>query len=337
MKILLTGGAGYIGSHSLLKVLQSDHEVMVFDNFSKASPEALERVKRLSNKNFEVHEGDIRDRASITDACMAFRPDIVIHFAGLKAVGESVEQPLSYYEHNVFGTTQLLRAMEKSGCKNIVFSSTATVYGSPQYLPYDEKHPLAPESPYAKSKMMVEHIISDWNIANPDTTGVILRYFNPVGAHESHEIGEDPQGYPNNLMPFVQQVAIGKRPFLHIHGNDYDTGDGTGVRDYIHIDDLAQAHLDAVNFASKSTGTHHFNIGTGRGYSVLEVVTAFEAASGKSIPNKIGPRRAGNIAEMAADPQKAKTILGWSARYDMDAMCKSAWGFQSQNPNGYEK
>ena len=337
MKVLLTGGAGYIGSHSLVEVLKADHDVMVFDNFSKASPEALARVKRLTNKDFETVQGDITDRVQITKALESFQPDVVIHFAGLKAVGESVEQPIDYYETNVFGTTQLLRAMEKTGCNKIVFSSTATVYGTPQYLPYNEEHPLMPESPYARSKLMVENIIADWNIAKPETTGVILRYFNPVGAHESSEIGEDPQGYPNNLMPFVQQVAIGKRPFLHVHGNDYKTVDGTGVRDYIHIEDLAHAHLDAVNFAQTAKGTHRFNIGTGRGYSVLEVVNAFKNASGKEVPFQIGPRRAGDIAEMAADPSKAEKQLGWKAKRGIDDMCKTAWAFQSKNPDGYLK
>ncbi len=337
MKILLTGGAGYIGSHTLCQVLQSEHEVCVFDNFSQSHPEALKRVKRITNRDFRIDEGDIRDRAHIYDCLSAFQPDVVIHFAGLKAVGESTEQPINYYETNVFGSLQLLKAMDATGVKNIVFSSTATVYGIPEYLPYDENHPLQPESPYGRSKLMVENMLADWSKAAQDATSIVLRYFNPVGAHISGEIGEDPQGIPNNLMPFIQQVAIGRRQKLTVYGNDYNTPDGTGIRDYIHVEDLANAHLAAVNFSQNNSGHHVFNVGTGQGHSVLEVIDSFERRNKIKVPYTVGDRRDGDVPEMAANVKRAKEILKWNATRNLDDMTRSAWHFQTQNPNGYKK
>ncbi len=337
MKLLITGGAGYIGSHSLLAVLKEGHEALVYDNFCNSSMEALARVKKLANRDFEIVKGDIRDGDALKAAFEAFRPDGVIHFAGLKAVGESVEKPLEYYDSNVNGSVVLLDVMSQAGCNFIVFSSSATVYGDPQYLPYDEAHPLHPESPYGRTKLMVEEIIGDWVKVDAARAAVILRYFNPVGAHESGEIGEDPFGYPNNLMPFVQQVAIGRREKLIVHGDDYETIDGTGVRDYIDIRDLADAHVLAADFAFKNTGLEIFNIGTGQGRSVLEVVESFKANSGRDVPFEIGPRRAGDIAEFYASNEKAHAKLGWTAKHDLDDMTRSAWEFQKRNPQGYQK
>lgn len=336
MKIFLTGGAGYIGSHSLLAVLKAGHEAMVYDNFSNSSPEALKRVKRLANRDFEIVEGDIRDHAALEAAMKDFRPDVVIHFAGLKAVGESVEKPLQYYDNNVNGSVVLLDAMSAVNCPAIVFSSSATVYGEPEYLPYDEAHPLRPESPYGRTKLMVENIIADWVQVDERRASVILRYFNPVGAHESGDIGEDPFDIPNNLMPFVQQVAVGRRDKLTIHGDDYPTRDGTGVRDFIHIEDLAEAHILAAEYAHRHFGTEILNIGTGQGRSVKEVIESFERTSGQSIAFEIGPRRAGDIAEFYASNDRARAILGWEAKLDLDDMTRTAWNFQKQNPKGYE-
>ncbi len=336
MKIFITGGAGYIGSHSLLEVLKNDHEALVYDNYCNSSPVALQRVKQLANRDFATVEGDVRDENTLAQAMVDFAPDVVIHFAGLKAVGESVEKPLSYYENNVGGSVALLRAMDACGCKHIVFSSTATVYGDPVYLPYDEEHPLKPESPYGRTKLMVEEIIRDWVRTDAEKSGVLLRYFNPVGAHASGHIGEDPFGTPNNLMPFVQQVAVGRRAELTVHGNDYDTVDGTGVRDYIHIEDLADAHVKAAVYAYGARGAEAINIGTGQGRSVLEVVESFERNSGQKIPYSIGPRRSGDIGEFYASNQKARNVLGWKAQFDLDDMTRSAWGFQHQNPKGYQ-
>ena len=335
MRILITGGAGYIGSHTLLDLLSADHDALVIDNFSNSSPKALDRVKELTNRNFDLAEGDVRDLSTISAKIEAFKPEAVIHFAGLKAVGESTEFPLRYYDHNVSGTLSLLRAMDAVGCRNIVFSSSATVYGDPEYLPYDENHRLAPENPYGRTKLFVEEILKDW-AATDDKSAVLLRYFNPVGAHSSGRIGEDPWGVPNNLLPFVSQVAVGRRDVLCVFGNDYDTRDGTGVRDYIHVSDLASAHVAAVKFAATNTGAEAINIGTGNGASVLEVVKSFEKAAGRPIPYEIAPRRAGDIAEYYADASKAKRLLDWQAKLTLDDMCVDAWKWQSMNPNGYE-
>lgn len=336
MRILVTGGAGYIGSHTLLELLGQQHEVCVFDNFSNSSPEALARVKELSNGTFETVNGDVRDDAALTSVCTEFRPEAVVHFAGLKAVGESSEKPVKYYEHNVQGTLSLLKAMEAVDCRRIVFSSSATVYGEPEYLPYDEDHPCAPTNPYGRTKYFVEEILKDWALSDKRNSTVLLRYFNPVGAHPSGRIGEDPNDIPNNLMPYVSQVAVGKLPRLQVFGNDYDTRDGTGERDYVHVCDLADAHAAAVAYVANHTGTEVINIGTGQGVTVLEVVKAFEKASGRDIPYDIGPRRAGDIAAYYANAVKAKKLLGWSAKYSLTDMCEGAWKWQSENPDGYK-
>ena len=336
MRILITGGAGYIGSHTLLELLGEQHEACVLDNFSNSSSVALERVAQLTNSGFDQVTADIRDDRALARSFADFRPQAVIHFAGLKAVGESAEVPLKYYEHNVQGTISLLKAMENSDCRKIVFSSSATVYGEPVYLPYDEQHPCAPTNAYGRTKYFVEEILKDWVRTDGRNSAVLLRYFNPVGAHSSGRIGEDPNDIPNNLMPFVSQVAIGRRPKLRIFGNDYDTPDGTGLRDYIHVADLARAHVAAVDYAAGNAGVEAFNIGTGNGATVLEVVKAFEAASGRPVPFEFVPRRAGDIAASVADPAKARTLLHWQARFTLKDMCESSWEWQSKNPNGYE-
>ncbi|MEZ5910825.1 MAG: UDP-glucose 4-epimerase GalE [Paracoccaceae bacterium] len=335
MRVLVTGGAGYIGSHTLLSVLGAGHEVLVYDNFSNSAPEALERVRRLSNRDFDTVEADIRDDAAVERAVAGFRPQAVIHFAGLKAVGESTEMPVRYYDTNVGGTLNLLAAMDRHGCGAIVFSSSATVYGEPDYLPYDEAHPTRPASPYGRTKLMAEQVLGDWAASRPDASAVILRYFNPVGAHLSGQIGEDPRDIPNNLMPIVAQVAVGQREKLMVWGNDYDTPDGTGQRDYIHVVDLAEAHAAALDFAERRRGAEVFNIGTGQAYSVLEMVAAFEKASGRAIPYEIGPRRAGDIAAMLADPSRAHRLLGWKAERGLKDMVETGWAWQSANPRGY--
>ncbi|MGC6440628.1 MAG: UDP-glucose 4-epimerase GalE [Candidatus Puniceispirillaceae bacterium] len=335
MKILVTGGAGYIGTHTLLPLLQADHDVCVLDNFSNASPEALRRVGRLSNKSFDQLEGSITDSAVLSEIMNNFQPEAVIHFAGLKAVGESEVIPLRYYAENVFGTIQLLDAMDQIGCKQIVFSSSATVYGVPDYLPYDEAHPLKPVNPYGRTKYFIEEIIRDWAATDLEKSAVLLRYFNPVGNDRSGMIGEDPMGIPNNLMPYIAQVAVGRRDKLMVYGNDYDTIDGTGVRDYIHVSDLADGHVRALSYAATHTGVEAFNLGAGNGYSVLEVVQAFEKASGQAVPYEIASRRKGDIDEVVANPAKAKNLLGWEARLGIDEMCADVWHWQSKNPKGY--
>jgi UDP-glucose 4-epimerase len=336
MRVFLTGGAGYIGSHTLLEVLSQAHEVCVYDDYSNSSPEALKRVEQLTNRKFRKVTGDVLDQTSLAAALTEFNPDVVVHFAGKKAVGESVEKPLMYYENNVVGTLSLLRAMDAANCNRIVFSSSATVYGEPQYLPLDEKHPLSATNPYGQTKLMVEHILRDWCAARPAATAVLLRYFNPVGAHDSGMIGEDPHDIPNNLMPFVSQVAVGRREKLQVFGNDYDTPDGTGVRDYIHVVDLAKAHAAAISFAMAHNGCEAINVGTGQGSSVLDVVRAFEAASGQAIPYEVVQRRLGDVATYCASPDKARNVLGWQAERDLADMCASAWKWQSQNPDGYK-
>ena len=335
MRVLITGAAGYIGSHTLLRVLGDDHEVCVIDNFSNSHPDALARVGRLSNRSFEIHETDLRNADALHDSLTAFRPDIVVHFAGLKAVGESAKQPLSYYEQNVSGTVHLLKAMDAAGCRSIVFSSSATVYGTPHYLPYDEAHPLQPANTYGRTKYFIEEIIRDWAATDPEKAAMLLRYFNPVGAHESGQIGEDPMGIPNNLVPYIARVAIGRLDQLQVYGDDYDTDDGTGVRDYIHVTDLAEGHLAAINYLHRHKGVEAVNLGTGQGLSVLQMIAAFEAASGRTIPYVIAPRRAGDIDKFWANPARARDLLGWQARLGVDAMCQSVWNWQTQNPDGY--
>ncbi len=336
MKILVTGGAGFIGSHSVLLLQEAGHDVTVVDNLSNSSPIALDRVAELTGREVPFVHADIRDRAVMDRVMEQVRPDGVIHFAGMKAVGESAEIPLTYYENNVAGTISLLRAMEAVDCRTIVFSSSATVYGEVDEMPLVEKLPLDAVNPYGRTKEQVEDILADvaasddrWNVA-------LLRYFNPVGAHPSGRIGEDPTGIPNNLMPFVAQVAVGRREKLRVFGNDYPTPDGTGVRDYIHVMDLGQGHVAAIEYLAEHGGLHRWNLGTGRGYSVLEVREAFEKASGRPIPYEIVARRPGDVAVSYADPSSALADLGWAATRGIDQMCRDHWHWQEQNPQGYE-
>ncbi len=332
-KIFITGGAGYIGSHTCVELLNADYEVVVYDNLSNSSVEAIQRVEQITGKSIEFIQGDIRDETTMAKAMVGC--DAVIHFAGLKAVGESVEKPLEYYDNNVNGTLCLLRAMKTNGINSIVFSSSATVYGDPQFLPLTEDHPLSTTNPYGATKLMIEDILRDLYVSDDSWKISILRYFNPVGAHESGLIGEDPSGIPNNLMPFVAQVAIGQRECLSVFGGDYDTKDGTGVRDYIHVVDLSLGHLKALESLS-APQCEAINLGTGNGYSVLDIVKAYEDASGKEVCYKIVDRRAGDIASCYADPKKAKEYLGWEARYELDTMCSSSWKWQEMNPKGYD-
>tara|TARA_B110000977_G_scaffold200873_1_gene292980 strand:+ start:3288 stop:4307 length:1020 start_codon:yes stop_codon:yes gene_type:complete len=337
MRVLVTGGAGYIGSHTLLELLGQGHEVCVVDNYENSSPAVLDRVRALSNGGeVTAQKGDIRHGQMLDDLMSDFAPEAVIHFAGLKAVGDSMVEPLSYYDVNVNGTLALLHAMDRHGCRRIIFSSSATVYGEPIYLPYDEMHPLNPISVYGRTKMIAEHLITDWAHAHADASGVLLRYFNPVGAHSSAWIGENPSDIPNNLMPFIAQVAVGKRAHLSIFGDDYNTPDGTGQRDYIHVVDLARAHVAALDYAARTPGARPFNIGTGQAQSVREMVTAFEAASGMTIPCVVNPRREGDISTMQANTTRANAELGWRATHSLSDMAVSTWAWQSQNPNGYE-
>ena len=335
MRVLVTGGAGYIGSHTMLELLAADHEPLVVDDFSNSSPAALERVARLSNRKFGHVEASITDGAEMDRICLEFRPEAVVHFAGRKAVGESAEMPLAYYETNVSGTVALLKAMDAAGCGRIVFSSSAAVYGNPEHLPFDEEHPLDPVSPYGRTKRVIEGAIRDWAAAGGGRSALLLRYFNPVGAHGSGEIGEDPKGVPDNLVPFIAQVAVGRRDMLQVFGDDYETHDGTGVRDYIHVSDLAAGHVAALGALDGIDGVEAVNLGTGRGYSVLEVLAAFEKASGRSIPHAVAPRREGDVAALVASTGKARDLLGWEAGLGLDAMCADAWNWQSRNPEGY--
>lgn len=337
MKILVTGGAGYIGSHTLLQLLYDSHDVLVFDNFSNSSPEALRRVKELSNVEFDVCEGDIRDTERLQEAFNGFKPEAVIHLAGLKAVGESNEQPVKYYSHNVGGSIELLQAMTRHNCRRIIFSSSATVYGKAHYLPYDELHPLQPTNSYGRSKYFVEEIIRDWACSGDGASAVLLRYFNPVGADASGRIGEDPKGKPGNLIPHISQVAIGRSQYLNVYGSDYGTRDGTGERDYIHVEDLALAHLAAIEFSLTFEGCEAINIGTGVGYTVLEMVKAFEHASGRAVPFRICPRRDGDVASSVASVSKAESYLGWKAKLGLADMCRTTWNWQSCNPSGYRQ
>jgi len=335
MSILVTGGAGYIGSHTCVELLNAGHQVTVYDNFCNSHPESLARVERITGKKLGLVRGDVRDRAALVAALRESGADAVIHFAGLKAVGESVAEPLSYYDNNVTGTLRLLEAMEECAVKTLVFSSSATVYGDPQRLPLSEDHPLSATNPYGRSKLMVEDILRDLYASDPSWRIGLLRYFNPVGAHPSGLIGEDPQGVPNNLMPFVAQVAAGKREFLNVWGDDYATPDGTGVRDYLHVVDLALGHLKALSRLQQHAECLTVNLGTGIGYSVLDMVRAFERASGRPVPYRIAARRPGDIAACYADPQLALELLGWRAERGLDAMCADTWRWQSANPKGF--
>jgi len=333
--IFVTGGAGYIGSHTCVELLNAGLDVTVFDNFCNSQPEALARVARIAGRTPTLVQGDVRDRAALTAALRSSGATAVIHFAGLKAVGDSVQNPLAYYDNNVAGTLCLLQAMAACNVKTLVFSSSATVYGDPQRLPLNEAHPLASTNPYGQTKLVIEEMLRDLHSSDAAWRLSILRYFNPVGAHPSGLIGEDPQGTPNNLLPFVAQVAVGRREFLNVWGNDYDTPDGTGVRDYIHVVDLAMGHLKALQRLEQHAECRAINLGTGVGYSVLEMVRAFEQASGKSVPYVVKARRAGDIAACYADPSLALALLGWRAERDLAAMCVDAWHWQSGNPNGY--
>ena len=333
--VLVTGGAGYIGSHTVLLLLEAGRRVLVLDNLSNSSREALERVAAITGKRAEFVEGDIRDTALLDRLFQEHEIGSVIHFAGLKAVGESVAQPLRYYDCNVTGSLRLLEAMDRAGVRNLVFSSSATVYGDPASVPIREDFPLSATNPYGATKLHIEDMLRDLHRADPRWSVALLRYFNPVGAHESGRIGEDPNGEPNNLMPYVAQVAVGKREQLRVFGDDYDTPDGTGVRDYIHVMDLAEGHLAALDALARDGGLITTNLGTGRGYSVLDMVRAFAAASGREVRYQIAERRPGDVASCYADPAHAKQVLGWEAKRGIDTMCADHWRWQSENPNGY--
>ncbi len=333
--ILVTGGAGYIGSHTCLELLDAGHAVTVFDNFCNSQTESIRRVERITGKSLPVIRGDIRDRAALEQALRGSGASAVIHFAGLKAVGESVASPLAYYDNNVSGSVVLLETMQACDVRTLVFSSSATVYGDPQRLPLTEDHPLSATNPYGRTKLMIEEMLRDLHHSDPRWRIAILRYFNPVGAHASGLIGEDPQGIPNNLLPFVAQVAVGRRAHVNVWGDDYPTPDGTGVRDYIHVVDLALGHLKALQRLEQHAECRAINLGTGVGYSVLDMLRAFERASGKAVPYQVAGRRAGDIAACYADPARASELLGWRAERDLQAMCSDAWRWQSNNPNGY--
>ncbi|RBP69076.1 UDP-galactose 4-epimerase [Alkalibaculum bacchi] len=333
--ILVTGGAGYIGSHACVELLNEGYDIVVVDNLSNSKTESLKRVEELTGKSIKFYEVDILDRQSLEQVFDENNIEAVIHFAGLKAVGESVQIPLRYYHNNITGTLILCEVMEKHNVKKLVFSSSATVYGVPDTVPISEDFPLSTTNPYGSTKLMIEQILRDLYISDKEWSISLLRYFNPIGAHESGRIGEDPNGIPNNLMPFITQVAIGKREKLSVFGNDYDTHDGTGVRDYIHVVDLAKGHLKALQKIKDTTGIEAFNLGTGTGYSVLDIVKNFEKANGIKIPYEITPRRPGDIAQCYADPTKAKVELGWVAEKGIEDMCRDSWNWQKKNPKGY--
>ena len=336
MNILVTGGAGFIGSHTLIELVQAGHNPVVVDNLSNSSPKAVERVEKIVGKSIPFYEVDIRDREGLEKVFSENSFDCCIHFAGLKAVGESVQKPWEYYENNIGGTLVLVDVMRKHGCKNIIFSSSATVYGAPETMPITEDCPKGTvTNPYGQTKSMLEQVLTDIQKADPEWNVVLLRYFNPIGAHKSGTIGEDPNGIPNNLMPYITQVAVGKLPQLGVFGNDYPTHDGTGVRDYIHVVDLAKGHVCALSAIEKKCGLGIYNLGTGQGYSVLDLVKAFEQATGVKVPYVIKPRRSGDVAECWSDPSKAAKELGWKAQYGIVDMCEDAWRWQKNNPNGY--
>ena len=328
MRILLTGGAGFIGSHTAVEMTQAGHDVVIFDNFCNSDATVLDRLETILGKRLAFEEGDIRDYDRIRDVLEKHQIEAVVHFAGLKAVGESCEKPLEYFDNNITGTLVLLQAMKSLGIKRIIFSSSATVYGTPQYLPLDEEHPLSVTNPYGRTKLQVEEILSDLCASDAEWSAVCLRYFNPIGAHESGLIGENPRGIPNNLLPYVARVAAGQLEALQVFGNDYDTPDGTGVRDYIHVVDLAKGHVLAAQYALTHTGWIAINLGTGIGYSVLDIVKAYEKACGKPVPYKIVARRPGDVASNWADPKLAKELLGWEAQYTLQDMCEHSWNFQ---------
>ena len=332
----MTGGAGYIGSHTCVELLSKGHDIVIVDNFSNSKPEVLNRIKEITGKEFRFYKADILDKESLNKIFLENDINAVIHFAGLKAVGESVKIPIKYYYNNITGTLVLCEVMEKHNVKRMVFSSSATVYGKPESVPIKEDFPLNPANPYGRTKLMIEEILKDIYASDNDWSIALLRYFNPIGAHESGKIGEDPNGVPNNLMPYITQVAIGKREKLNIFGNDYDTHDGTGVRDYIHVVDLAKGHLKALEKIMVSEGIDSYNLGTGTGYSVLDVVCAFEKVTGIKIPYQVTDRRPGDIDKCYADPAKAYNELGWKAEKNLEDMCMDSWNWQMKNPNGYD-
>ncbi len=335
MKILVTGGAGYIGSHTCVELLSQGYDIVVLDNLSNSCEKALDAVRAISGKDFPFYKVDMLDFAGMEKVFKENQFDTVIHFAGFKAVGESTQIPIEYYHNNITGTLHLLMLMQKYDVNNIVFSSSATVYGSPKTVPIKEDFERCATNPYGATKLMIEDILTDAAKANPKLSVALLRYFNPIGAHPSGTMGEDPKGIPNNLLPYITQVAVGKLKELSVFGNDYNTPDGTGVRDYIHVVDLALGHVKTVENCTGNPGVHIYNLGTGRGYSVLDIVAAFEKASGKKIAYKIVERRPGDIAECYADPQKAKDELGWTAKRGIEEMCRDSWNWQKNNPNGY--
>ena len=337
MSVLITGGAGFIGSHAAIEFLNAGYDIVILDNFSNSKPVVLDRIKTITGRDFKFYEADILDREAL-DRIFEENPEIdsCIHFAGLKAVGESVQKPIEYFKNNVTGSLVLFESMKQHGVKTVVFSSSATVYGSPERVPIKETDKVGhATNPYGETKIIIEKILESLHTADNSWNISVLRYFNPIGAHKSGLIGEDPKGIPNNLLPYVTRVAVGKLPYLNVFGDDYDTHDGTGVRDYIHVVDLAKAHLKALEAIKERRGRDYFNIGTGNGYSVLDVVRAYEKASGVKIEYKISPRRAGDIATLCADPSKAKEILGWSAEFGIEEMCADSHHWQSKNPNGY--
>ena len=337
MNVLLAGGAGYIGSHTCVELINAGHDVIIADNFSNSCPEAVARVEEITGRKIPLYEADVCDKTAVEKIFSENKIDAVIHFAGLKAVGESCEKPVEYYRNNIDSTLTLLETMKKYGVNNFIFSSSATVYGTPKTVPLVETMPTgSPTNPYGWTKLMMEQILTDTANANPDMSIVILRYFNPIGAHESGRIGEDPNGIPNNLMPYITQVAAGRLKCLGVFGNDYPTHDGTGVRDYIHVVDLAKGHVKAIDYSAEHKGTEIFNLGTGTGYSVLDIVNAFSKVNNIEIPYVIKPRRAGDIAECYADASKAARVLGWTAEKTLEDMCKDSWNWQSHNVNGYK-
>ena len=337
-RILVTGGAGFIGSHTIIELQQAGYEVVVVDNLDNSSETSLRRVQDITHKPVAFYKVDIRDRQGLCQVLEQHPCDACIHFAGLKAVGESVEKPWEYYENNISGTLTLLDVLRKHNCKNIIFSSSATVYGDPKEIPITENCPKGQcTNPYGWTKSMLEQVMMDIQKADPEWNVVLLRYFNPIGAHPSGTMGEDPNGIPNNLMPYITQVAIGKRAELGVFGNDYDTPDGTGVRDYIHVVDLARGHVCALKAIDRKCGLAIYNLGTGHGYSVLDVVNAFQKTNGVKVPYSIKPRRAGDIATCYSDPSKAERELGWKAEYGIEEMCRDSWRWQCQNPNGYKE
>lgn len=336
MTILITGGAGFIGSHAAVELLESGYEIVIVDNLSNSQIESISRVKDLTRKTFPFYQTDLLDYEGMEKVFAENEITAVMHFAGLKAVGESVEKPLMYYHNNITGTLNLCGIMEKYGVKNLVFSSSATVYGDPEQVPIDESSPLSATNPYGRTKLMIEEILQDLYVADSSWRIAILRYFNPIGAHISGRIGENPTGIPNNLMPYITQVAIGKREELQVFGNDYDTSDGTGVRDYIHVVDLVKGHIKALEYLEENDGIEAFNLGTGKGYSVLDLIKNFSSATKKEIPYKVVDRRPGDIGICYANPEKAKAKLGWTAEKDLQEMCQDSWKWQVENPNGFQ-